>query len=412
MRYRLDNMDYYHMMAIGTRAESVPLIQVYLSDSVDPDRLRRAAEHTLCNYSLLKTRIVFDREYYLEENDEPIILHHCSIENRPDSFGHDTNGFPWRLCHDENKISFEWCHAVTDGRGAMAFLSALLADYFDVPANTDHSGTEPPFARYYDKTAHAPAIPNQPLGYANRRVKANGRGAGCLSHRYAIESGELVSIARSLGATPTALIAPLFSRALHECLPEQLKKANVRFSINIDTRIPMGFGTMHNAAIFEPVSYLPSYDDLDLRSLCGVYKRLLDSYRQPDYIVSRCTALIDDTDALYRMPAKNVSKAIMKAVVWWLKEHDTNAQLSYLGQLPFHPDVLKKVRDCWFYMWPDVGYCNLNMVDCNGKFNLNICENFADEQLINRVMTRICDYGLHFTREDETFFRQAHMEFA
>lgn len=410
MRYKLDNMDYYHIIANGTRVECTPLIQVLFFDPIDSERLRVAIERALSVYTLLKTRILFDREFYLQENDETVLLHNCPIASRPRIFGEDENGYPWQFCYYENYFTFEWCHVVTDGRGALTFLAAVLAYYFDTPSSNDNSSTEMPFRRYYDRSIMAPTIPKQPLGYANKFVKTGQRGSSCLSHLYTIPSKELLSFAHSIRVTPIALIAPLFSRALHECLPKQLKKANIRLSINIDTRIPMGFSTIHNAALFEPFSYLSAYDDLEIDSLCNIYKRLLELYRQPEYIVSKCTNLIDGTDATYRMRTTKVSKTIMKIAAWWLKERDTNAQLSYLGVLPLHENLREKINDCWFYMWPDIGYCNLNMIDCNGKFNLNICENFDDEQLIGRVINRMSDYGLTFEKEKEVLFRQAHMK--
>lgn len=410
MRYPLDNMDYYHLMAIGTRVECVPLIQLILDEPIDQYRLKVASEHALVQYPLLKTRIVFEREYFFEENDNEIILHNCPIDHRPRSFGENANGYPWQICFYENQLCFEWCHAVTDGRGGLAFLAAILAAYFHVPSDVNHCGSVLPFKQYYSRKATLPRMPKQPLGYSNRNVKAPNRGSLCASHRYSISSLELMNIAHQYDATPVALIAPLFSRALHDCLPARLRKENIRMSINIDTRVPMGIETMHNAALFEPFTYMPAHDEMDIRQLCSSYRKLLDGYRQPEYIIARCTSLIDQTDDAYRMHFLSLNKRTMRIAAWWLKEHDTNAQLSYLGLLPFHPDVLKRVRDCWFYMWPDVGYCNLNMIDCNGKFNMNICENFADAQLVEKTMITLGDdCGLRFVKEGETVFQQAQM---
>ena len=39
------------------------------------------------------------------------------------------------VTYDNDTISFEWCHALTDGRGAIRFFSAILDAYFDNNAN-------------------------------------------------------------------------------------------------------------------------------------------------------------------------------------------------------------------------------------------------------------------------------------
>ena len=36
----------------------------------------------------------------------------------------------WQLCYDEYTVSFEWCHAISDGRGGFAFFTSVLCHYF------------------------------------------------------------------------------------------------------------------------------------------------------------------------------------------------------------------------------------------------------------------------------------------
>ncbi len=51
---------------------------------------------------------------------------------RPLAFGDATNGFLWQMCYDEYIVSFEWCHAISDGKGAFSFFSSVLCHYFGV----------------------------------------------------------------------------------------------------------------------------------------------------------------------------------------------------------------------------------------------------------------------------------------
>ena len=46
MRYKLDNMDYYHIIANGTRVECTPLIQVSFYDPISA-LITGTAEHLI-----------------------------------------------------------------------------------------------------------------------------------------------------------------------------------------------------------------------------------------------------------------------------------------------------------------------------------------------------------------------------
>lgn len=77
--------------------------------------------------------MVHDKRYYLEDNDaDELKIFNIDTYNRPKEFGKNTNGYLFQVCYFKNTISLEWCHVVTDGRGAIRFLSTILDAYFQV----------------------------------------------------------------------------------------------------------------------------------------------------------------------------------------------------------------------------------------------------------------------------------------
>ena len=126
MKYRLGVMDLYPIAANKTQIENNPFLQAKLKEPVDAERLYEAVKQSLCDHPLFACTLKYKKGYYLETNDKEFQLIHAAEENRPLAFGDTTNGFMWQMCYDEYTISFEWCHAISDGRGGFNFFSSVL----------------------------------------------------------------------------------------------------------------------------------------------------------------------------------------------------------------------------------------------------------------------------------------------
>ena len=132
MKHQLGVMDLYPISANKTPMENNPFLQAKLKESVNAERLYAAVKQSLCEHPLFACTLRYEKEYYLETNEKRFSLIPTAEENRPLAFGDATNGFLWQMCYDERTISFEWCHAISDGRGGFAFFSSVLCHYFGV----------------------------------------------------------------------------------------------------------------------------------------------------------------------------------------------------------------------------------------------------------------------------------------
>ena len=132
MKHQLGVMDLYPIVVNKTQIENNPFLQARLKDPVDAERLYAAVKQSLSEYPLFACTMRYKKGYYLESNEKEFSLICATEENRPLAFGDATNGFLWQICYDQYNISFEWCHAVSDGRGGFAFFSTVLCHYFGV----------------------------------------------------------------------------------------------------------------------------------------------------------------------------------------------------------------------------------------------------------------------------------------
>ena len=199
MRYELGNMDRYSMAANGTEMENASFFKAFLDEAVDADRLLKAVRTALEYHPLFKCKMMYDKQYYLEDNENPeILIFHTDTENRPKEFGKNTNGYLFQVCYFENTISFEFCHAVTDGRGAIRFFSTVLDAYFGV--ELPQIPAEFPLAlgyeSVYDKSVKPLGQIRQPKGFKAKDMKVIKNGYKCTSHILKIATADVLRVAK------------------------------------------------------------------------------------------------------------------------------------------------------------------------------------------------------------------------
>ena len=114
-KHPLGVMDMYPISATKTVMENNPFFQVKLKERVNAERLHTAVKQALGQHPLFGCTLRYEKGYYLETNEKEFLLICASEENRPLAFGDATNGFLWQMCYDEYTVSFEWCHAISDG---------------------------------------------------------------------------------------------------------------------------------------------------------------------------------------------------------------------------------------------------------------------------------------------------------
>ena len=149
-RYEMGIMDLYPVIANKTQIENNPFLQAKFREKVDVARLYEAVKRALDEYPLFSCTLRQDKGFYLEPNDADVIPFHADEKNRPLSFGDHTNGYLWQMCYDDCSVMFEWCHAVSDGRGGFQFFSSVLCHYFGAERPVNQA-LELGLESFYDK---------------------------------------------------------------------------------------------------------------------------------------------------------------------------------------------------------------------------------------------------------------------
>ena len=408
MKHPLGVMDLYPISANKTSMENNPFFQVKLKESVNAERLHAAVKQSLGEHPLFACTLRYKKGYYLETNEKEFLLIRAAEENRPLAFGDTTNGFLWQMCYDEYTISFEWCHAISDGKGAFAFFSSVLCHYFGVDRSVEPA-LELGLESLYNNAEKGIPQNKQAPGFAANALPFLKRGYRTDCHILKAPMSEVLAVAKKSDSSPAAVLPPLVSMALRKHINQKAKNKNVSCSVVIDCRVPMGFQTMHNCIISKNITYVDRYDTMDFTLVSTIYRSLLDLAVQKENIAKAATEFIDTVGPLVSIKPRFLQKALAKVVFGVMKHSECNFVFTYLGKIDLPEKVMSGLADFNFRSWPDFSECNVAAIDFGGTLILNICENFQDKQIIPDLIDICSTVGIHFETEDVLSFEQANL---
>ena len=408
MKHQLGVMDLYPIAANKTQIENNPFFQARLKEPVDAERLYAAVKQSLCEYPLFACTLRYERGYYLETNEKDFPLIHAAEENRPLAFGDATSGFLWQMCYDQYTISFEWCHAISDGRGGFSFFSSVLCHYFGVDRLVEPA-LELGLESFYNKAEKGIPQKKQEPGFAANALPFIKRGYRTDCHILKAPISEVLSAAKKSDSSPAAVLPPLVSMVLRKHMNPKVKNKNVSCNVVIDCRGPMGFQTMHNCIISKNITYIDSYDTMDFALVSTIYRTLLDLAVQQENIVKAATETVDMIRPIVSVKPRFLQKALAKVVAGVMKHSESNFTFTYLGRMDLPEEVMSGLADFNFRSWTDFGECNVAAIDFGGMLILNICENYQDKHIIPDLIDICSTVGIHFETVDVLTFEQANL---
>ena len=407
-RYPLGVMDLFPILINKTCIENSPFFKVKFVEKVDAKRLYNAVKCALKDHPLFACTIVYDKQYYLEEHNEEFRLFNVNEENRPLKYGDATNGFLWQICYDDYHVIFEWCHAISDGRGGSEFFSSILSYYFNVK-KTVELNLDLGLESLYDKNEKGLPQKKQAQWFRAKHMPYMKRGYKTDCHILKVPMQEVLSVSKKNDSSPAAVLPPLFAMAMRKNLSERIKNRNVCCNIIIDCRTPMKFKTMHNCVLTKKITYVDKYDKMDFSVVSTIYRSLIDIAVQPENIVREATNMVNTIRSLVPIKPRFLQKAVVNILAKSMKHTDSNFVLTYLGKMDFGEEVMKGICDFSFRSWTDFGECNLAAVDFGGTLVLTICENFYNKEIIKDFIDICDDLGIHFEIEREYQYEQANL---
>ena len=218
-----------------------------LKEKVNSDILQQALDQTMEKYPLFQAVL---RKglfwFYLERRDIHAIV---KEEKRPPCsslYIPDKKTLLFQVSYYKNRINFEVYHALTDGTGAMNFLSELVQNYLilaypsaDLPRveqieeTTPGAQEEDSFSQYYsadlpknkEKKLAAVKLKGEKLLHADMQIT-----------EIVIPVKETLAKARSYGVSITVFLTAMLLCSIHEEIPKNRQKRPIALMIPVNLR--------------------------------------------------------------------------------------------------------------------------------------------------------------------------------
>lgn len=409
MRYKIDTMDLYTVAVNKTVMENCAFISMTFDEVIDGVRLKQAIKNAFRYHPLFGCKLVKDKEYFLETNNKEFEVLNVKEEDRPKIFGHCSNDFLFQFSYYEKTVAFEWCHVVSDGKGAMAFLCSVYSFYFGI--EQEPVPKEFPMNRlyneYYDKNAKPFAYKEVGPGFRPSDLPVIKRGYKCKIHTVILSTPDIIRISKKADASPVALLVPLFSQAIRKNLPADAKRKDVTCGIVIDIRKPLNRQTMHNAIINKVVTYNDKIDKFDLDTICTMYRSILDLACLEDNIKYRITK--DSNDIRLFMALKHFG--LNKITARILKGSMNNIACTYLGKMDWNEELQKHIKFVDFRSWPDVAEGVFAAIGFGNNIIINVAENYANRNIVPDFVNCCQKLGIKTEYRTPFIFEQANARF-
>jgi len=342
---RLDNAA--KIFPAATRRSDTQVFRIIceLWSPVRPEVLCTALEETLEDFPLFRN--VMKRGmfwYYLESSDlKPVVAEEC---HPPCSAIYDKNRktLLFDVSYYNCRINLEVFHVLTDGTGAMHFMSTLVTKYISQLESIE----EP--QRSYD-ASHAQMSDDSFLTYTSGKIKHRTatenacqlRGQRYTENRLKLIDGIVSAVkvraaAKQYGTTVTAFLCTCMLNAINETLTVRARRKPVVISVPVNLRNVFPSESARNffGVILVPYKYsdagLTNFEDV-LAAVSGAIKRGIDPQKLSRSIDAFTSMERNIIARISPLPLKNI---VMRVAYLLSRRRKVTATLSNIGiiQMP------------------------------------------------------------------------------
>ena len=163
--YRIDTGGAVQLLTGVKEQTPAVLLEYCIRGSVCSERLRTATERALDVFRLFRVRLTLDGTGTPVYEPNPAAADVYPYDGKMHFFGRESNGFLFRVYHDDNRILLSISHVLTDYAGAAEFMKCILRFYFNIaggnPAGIrellelDPDDTRDPYTLYGDPGARS-----------------------------------------------------------------------------------------------------------------------------------------------------------------------------------------------------------------------------------------------------------------
>ena len=308
--------------------------------------------------------------YYLEENNQPLVIHEDKNVPCRRIIGNDNNGYLFRILYSKNSIGIEINHILADGSACLIFYSTILYEYFklegyDVLPNEliKDLCSEADKGEFED--SHT-IIGKKYLSTHDRKIDSV-RGVFHLRDRLikrntfnvtytSVDAKQLSYVAKQYNASITVFLTSIYLECMLELQKEQIQKKRKRkvvaIQVPVNMRTRIASKSMRNFSLFV-IPYLYPNKEYTFESIIELVNNHVKEKTDLDYLLSLMVQNIktEKTPFVRFLPLR--IKLIVAPLIYKAVGVDTfSGTISNIGRVEMPSGIEKHVKRMDFVLGP------------------------------------------------------------
>lgn len=364
--YDLDNAAKIFPVVANESRSYVFRISVIFKEPIKVDILQQALNRTTKRFKHLNVRI---RKglfwYYFEENlKEPLLYEEDGMINQFLVFK-SNNDFLFRTQYFKERLSVEFFHALTDGKGALEFVNSLAYEYLTLDGKTidpeglviraDAAATYQEVADEFQKLYHDKKIPKVKEIKAHR-IKGTfyPKNYNAVMNAY-VSLSKVKATAKSFDVTMNELMIGMIILALKRSGKIQSYKHLARIFIPVNMRQYYPSVTLRNFASYVRINYDLNQDENELEHILSFVKlEMKNQLNLEDMVNSIIQNVRYEQNKLLRMTPLSIKIVAMRSVYGKIGNKLNTFDTSNLGLIKLPKDMSEHISHYSFMIVPNL----------------------------------------------------------
>ena len=383
-------------------------IRIRMRDLIDPAVLRTAVDTTMKRYPYFCVELQKkDGQYVFAENPRPVVISDSlhGVELNAEGSNYHMVAFSWQ----DNWISMDIFHGLTDGTGAYEVIRTLLFYYcserYGVKLKEEGIrliGDEISEEEWIDPVEVASDLPVPPrleMPQALNPVDAAGLANDQRKTVYSvtISESEFMRFNIENDGSPGTMVALFLSRAISKMYPDAKEPIRIALCVNQRNALhtPLAHQSLVGGAMLE---YKERMKDWPVDRQATAYRGMVFAQTQEETVLAGVNSLKGLTQMLLSKETDQERLGIA-GYVNTMSNQLLSATVSYVGKANYK-EAEKYIRDFRLWTSPTGRTICIEISAVNGRFTLDILQPFSSPIYVNAFLEELEENGITYDLQD------------
>ena len=383
-------------------------LRIRMRDLIDPDDLRYAVDTTMQRYPYFCVELQRkDGQYVFVDNNRPIVIASSlhGVELNAEESNYHMVAFSWQ----DNWISMDIFHGLTDGTGAYEVIRTLLYYYcserYGVELNdegirlvgdviSDEEWTDP-----VEKATDLPVPARYDIPQALNPVVAASLQEDTRKPVYsvAISETEFMRFNIENDGSPGTMVALFLCRAISKLYPEAEEPIRIALCVNQRGALntPLAHQSLVGAAMLE---YKEKLKDWPVDRQATAYRGMVFAQTQEEKVLAGVNSLKGLTQMILSKETDQERMGVA-AYVNTLSDQVLSATVSYVGKANYK-EAEEYIRDFRTGTTAPGNTICVEISAVNGRFVLDVIQPFSTPIYVNAFLKELEENGITYDLQD------------